>query len=83
MDRLLFAAGVILAALSLFIFMIPLVNAWRCANTFIPYGSSCIGPPSPIWPSLLIMPVGLAMVGYSFRKTKEAESGQEDIEHVG
>ncbi|MDA4127646.1 MAG: hypothetical protein OK452_10690 [Thaumarchaeota archaeon] len=69
MDRLLFLAGVILTALSLFIFAIPLINAWRCANAAISYGAACIVALPPIWPSLLIMPVGLVMVGYSFRKT--------------
>ncbi|MDA4127188.1 MAG: hypothetical protein OK452_08330 [Thaumarchaeota archaeon] len=71
MDRLLFLAGVIITSLSLFIFAIPLINAWRCANAnaFIPYGTACIVALPPIWPSLLIMPVGLVMVGYSFRKT--------------
>jgi hypothetical protein len=64
MNKLAFVGGVSLSALSLLIFSIPLINTWLCSN--VPPTSACIVV-QPAWPALLIMPIGLVLVGYSFR----------------
>ncbi len=76
LNRLMYVSGVIISALSVFIFSIPRINTWLCSE----FQNACISGVPPIWPSLLLLPVGFVLIGYSFRKAQPAiKSSQGEV----